>query len=487
MTKSDALFKLIKSLTPEEKKHFELFSTEVLESEGTSYMELYKKIKEYPDNQDYDENELSKKLTSEKLKSNISYFKNYLSNSILKSLRVYDAFHTSFLDVKKSILDIHFLFRKNHLNQALKKIRASKRKAKQHDFDLEYYELCLLERKVLCRTINKIKADIETINCIQEDSKTTLEKIEKTNHFNDLYEESFLNLKQNTRIPSQELQLFVEENSITSDCTKEHFHQAAITYLTYSNHYRSLKQYSECKNYLKKLILMFEERKGMIKEDKDRYINVLNNYLTYCIHLKDYNEFKKYLPELKEERENGIYLNNLITQHRNYLNCLYHIQSRQFKIAIKELFPMLEKWVKRNKNSMTLTRLNTYYYSFAVSYFMVKDYDTSRKWCLKVMNEVKSTVRDLIKIYIHFIYVLNLHELKAYGLLEPEIISLRKTLRKMGRYGEGEQEILKTILKSSTVNKTDRKKLFKDLKQNITNLNMSNSTLSFLKQWIKNR
>ena len=81
MSKSDVLFQLIKSLSRGEKRNFKLLTQ--LTSGDKKYIQLFDAIDK---ESDYDESKIIKDLKDDDFTRQFSVAKNYLYNSILKSL-----------------------------------------------------------------------------------------------------------------------------------------------------------------------------------------------------------------------------------------------------------------------------------------------------------------------------------------------------------------------------------------------------------------
>ena len=86
MTPSEDLFRLIKSLTPNEKGYFKKFSKIHVREGKNNYMMLFEAI----DKQiEYDEKAIINKFSKEQFVKQFPVAKNYLYNLILKALDVY--------------------------------------------------------------------------------------------------------------------------------------------------------------------------------------------------------------------------------------------------------------------------------------------------------------------------------------------------------------------------------------------------------------
>ena len=120
MKQSDDLFKLIKSLSKSEKRHFKLSNTPTKErGKKNVYFQLF----EILDTQkEYSEDELLKILKKDIFsKKNLADVKDYLNTVVLRSLRNFHANRTVDMQLKHMLIDLEILFSKG-LHSQFKKV-----------------------------------------------------------------------------------------------------------------------------------------------------------------------------------------------------------------------------------------------------------------------------------------------------------------------------------------------------------------------------
>lgn len=147
-----------------EKRHFKVFSSHLSdESDSKNYIKLFDVIAKQ---KQYDENSIKKIFKNEPFISNISKSKNYLSDSILKSLEVYHRHENADVIIQSELHRAGILYGKSLYNQAEKHIKKAKRTALAHErytylTVISNWEITILEKNL---NTKKIKAylDIET-------------------------------------------------------------------------------------------------------------------------------------------------------------------------------------------------------------------------------------------------------------------------------------------------------------------------------------
>ena len=130
----------------------------------------------------------------------------------------------------------------------------------------------------------------------------------------------------------------------------------------------------------------------------------------------------------------------------------------------------------------------TFYYSVAITYFMVEDYEKARKWNNMVINMEVKKVRKKVQAAAKFFNIIIHHELKHYLIIETIANNLVNYLKRVNRYGTAENKIISALLKSSKVpSDRDRKKIFKTLASQIDNLEMKNKEIATIQNWFKKK
>ena len=149
MKATDDLFQLIKSLDQSEKRYFKVFATmHIKGSDDNKYVKLFDAI----DNQDeYSESEIRKQFANEKFLNQLHVAKNYLYNTILKSLRLYYSEKSKLNELMDTLRDVQILYDKSLFRQCIKHLE----KAKKIAYAYEKYAqiLAILDwEKTLART-----------------------------------------------------------------------------------------------------------------------------------------------------------------------------------------------------------------------------------------------------------------------------------------------------------------------------------------------
>ncbi|MEM0997008.1 MAG: hypothetical protein AAGN35_08015 [Bacteroidota bacterium] len=166
MRRTDSLFQLVKSLNRTDKRNFRLLTQ--LTSGNKKYLKLFAAI----DRQSvYDENRLLRQFKGDSMVKQFSVTKNYLYNSILRSLAHF--YRGPAVSHSRSALYVRILIDKGLQVQAEKILRkARKRAGSVEDFN-EVLDLIGLEREILRAEENVRDGGEQTVRMAEEERAAT--------------------------------------------------------------------------------------------------------------------------------------------------------------------------------------------------------------------------------------------------------------------------------------------------------------------------
>ncbi|MBL7892568.1 MAG: hypothetical protein JNL63_08055 [Bacteroidia bacterium] len=163
-TPSNELFELIRSMNGSEKRFFKLFSSHLSDTnDSKNYIKLFDAIAKQ---KRHDEKSLKNDFKNDPFLNNFSKSKNYLSDSILKSLEVYHRHENADSIIQSELRRAGILFDKHLFDQAEKHIKKAKQTALEHEkynylAAISNWEITLLEKDLNAKKI-KAYLDIET-------------------------------------------------------------------------------------------------------------------------------------------------------------------------------------------------------------------------------------------------------------------------------------------------------------------------------------
>jgi len=124
MSASNDLFRLIKSLSPSEKRFFKIYSSRHVIGEENNYVKLFDIIDKQ---KQYDEAEIRKHFNNNPFVKYLSKSKAYLHQLILKSLTSYYSQITIDAKLKEQLRQVEILYHKALYDQCIKLLRKVKK------------------------------------------------------------------------------------------------------------------------------------------------------------------------------------------------------------------------------------------------------------------------------------------------------------------------------------------------------------------------
>jgi hypothetical protein len=139
------LFLLIKSLQPEEKRQFHLFTSKYLRNKGNNYLKLFETI----DRMDrYDEDLIREKYKNAVFLKQLHVTKNYLYNLILQSLTLPHLGSASEGPLGEILIHAEILYKKSLYASCLKLVEKGKDLARKKEKPLMLLEFYTLEQRI---------------------------------------------------------------------------------------------------------------------------------------------------------------------------------------------------------------------------------------------------------------------------------------------------------------------------------------------------
>ena len=459
MPTPDTLFELIKSLDKSEKRHFKIYAKRHVLHEENQYMRLFEIIDELDK---YSEKIIKKQLGKTKFSKNLASGKNYLYNLILKSLRTYHSGKSIKVKLQELWLDINILIEKGLLRQAMKLIRKAKKLAYQYQYDIQFLEIALLERKLIRRYTSN-RAD-ELIQSCQEESTACLERVQLQFGILDLYETVFITYRndKDSRQPLDAVITQVNHLVPQANFNKLSFEALNNYHLLHLHHANMTRDYQTGNMHLKALIEFHERHPFLIDEEQERYINHLNNYLNNCFALKHWDEFPSILKKMKSLKAKNTKMKGLIFNNVYYLEMIYHLVREEYQAVIR-MVPEIENGLKKYSESITKSRELTFFYNITIAFFLEKDYQQALDWINRILSEPKLEERQDIQSLARIFEVVLHYELSNHDLVDYLILAANRYLRKKGKRQSAEYMIINRLKQALYADKKKEQAIFQQL------------------------
>ena len=330
MNYTSSVYDLVLSLTKTEKRYFKLFAR--LNKEKSNLIRLFDAISI---NGLHHDKEVKAYFSAQPFIKHFDVYKVHLKDSILQSMRNFHQNRNLHNVLQNNLEDAWFLYEKGLFKQCGKLIERSKQLARESENNTVLLALLDLEYKI------PVAKDIyphnnKKLNQLFKDQNAILTKLHDEFLISYQITSAGLLLKKFEFTCSETdyfelVKVLAELNNserILSSALQRKFYTVKVEF------FMVIHQYTEAKLHVDLLINVFENSNLIIRENIGRYIKALQDRITCCIQLKQFEEALKRNDDLKQapnrfdkiQKRNtkilslidGYYLQNKL---RTYLHC----------------------------------------------------------------------------------------------------------------------------------------------------------------------
>lgn len=464
---SDKLFKLIKSLTKNEKRQFKIFSNRIVSKSGKNFIALFDVIEAM---EKYDEQLIKKKLPVIS-KKQLPNTKAHLYNQILKSLRLSQTQKEGKQTIIELIENARILYNKCLYTDALQIIDKAKIKAKEYDSKILLLEILELEKSALRQSMQE---SIEKrANYIINETQLVAKSIQNINIFSNLavklntyYQKQGFISNQNDLVGVQK---FFKQNLPDYDEKKLSFNELVYLYYALTGYCLYIRDFKKAYEYACKWVNLFDLYKHMKVNYIEMYIKALNVRLVTENKLYKYDEFMqthRKLVAIKRNKEivltKNIYLNLFKTIYIHEIN--RHFMLGEFKSGTR-IVSKLENELNKMIGVLDKNTILIFYYKIACLYFGSSNFNTAIKWLNLIIHEPDTDLREDLHSFARILRLICYFELGDYEMIEMNIrATYRFLLKKQNfvKYHRLIMRFLRDMQNVMSVNEVIEK--FKDLK-----------------------
>lgn len=292
MTPSADLFDLIKSLSPSEKRYFKLFGATVAGKDESAYMKLFDAIDKM---EFYDEAALKEKFKKERFVKQLSVLKNYLLNTIVKSLLHSNSESFPATKLQFDISAIELLYEKGLHKLCYKYISKCKASAYEQQEYTIIDRLCDWETRLL---LSELKID-DAKNIVDEQIDTVtqrLNSLKRKRKAIDIFEFTLENDAANKANEYQHLVNEIADNppQIQNNILENYFHHSSL-----SMFYSVSKELEKRIFHVKAALNDVEKNQHFVEANFRIYVSLLNNYLNALHEKNDIEEIYHFIKTTK--------------------------------------------------------------------------------------------------------------------------------------------------------------------------------------------
>jgi len=457
-TKSDNLFKLIKSLKKSEKRYFKLNTLGESSGDNKKFIKLFDEI----DQQEHFDEDAILANSPEIKPEQLSNIKAHLYKRILQSLRGYHSSKVPEIEIREIIDFAEILYNRCLYAQCVKVLQKAKKKAKKYDYLELLLEIYKLEKQVLIHTVGKDNQ--ERVNNIVSEVQEVNDRINNINTFTNLAAQLNTFYLKAGFIRDQKdyfkIRKYIKsclpayDENVLSLNEKLHLYELLVGY------YFFIQDFNEGYNYAKKWVDLFIDSKEIIASRLDMYIKGINNLMIAQYKLLKYHEFVDTHRKLKEIRNlNYIELNENI-QVKLFKYNYVHEFNRYFMLGDFEIGVAHFNKIKNNIESY-ITRLDRHsriimYYKIACLYFGNDNHREAIAWINRIINEEDVDLREDIHCFARILNLICHYEVGNNDVIEYYIRSTYRFLLKKDDLHNFQKYILNFLKKLNRISSEEQ-------------------------------
>lgn len=400
------LFRLIKSMSMSEKRHFKLYSSGHVGGESKNYLRLFDAICRQ---EEYDEESIRREFEGSSLGKHLAAEKNYLYGHLLESLNAFNREKTFLARHSNYLISIELLFNRGLFSQSQKLIH----KAKTEAYSMEKFStlLYLLRSETLIfinkeddKGLNRSLGEEIRILGIMKAQTTLMQiafnvqiQIDKGKVPEPFLQETLKSLKEN--FPSRpDMQSF----------WVKYYYQSALG-LVYTVQNKHLKRYA-C---YKEINALMDRSPQFIRDIPSVYHINSNNLVNVMCFLGKYDEAKNIVSHQKrfldEHKIKRPALSKIVFLNTSESELFLLYKTKQYTAGaalVNALEPQLRK-IDLNFNPVLFDLM----FMMAVCELMVGNFKAALKWLNRVLNaEREIKFRKQLQINARLLYLLVLFE-----------------------------------------------------------------------------
>lgn len=439
-TPSDKLHRLIRSLVPQEKRHFRLF-IRGKPGQNTKYIQLFEAMAA---EDDFNEEKFKAKIYQNQALESQKYseLKAYLYDLLLKSLQSYDEQQSVEYRLNHLLQSVAALFKRGHYDDCRELLQKAGKIARQYEAFAHQLEVLRWEKHL---AYTQMDADFlhKKLEQLQYEETRTIEQLSNASEYRKVFFSVYATIRREALHRGEDrmerLQNLVRKE-LFSDPDLATSHRARVFYYRALNlyHYAAL-DYEQFYDSGKKLIELLESQLHFLRENLADYIAALSNLILSCGLLRRYDEVRVALDKLQALKP--------ITQddrrkiHRQYFSnkfvlCIY---TGEFEEARQEMARCQEEVLRFDLHDYETA---SFYFQYCCICFGCGDYDQALNYLNNWLNQPRTVGREDLQSLARILSLIIHFEMGNTVLLESLLRSATRFLRKKNRLLELERRFI---------------------------------------------
>ncbi|MBK8965744.1 MAG: hypothetical protein IPM36_03525 [Lewinellaceae bacterium] len=153
----------------------------------------------------------------------------------------------------------------------------------------------------------------------------------------------------------------------------------------------------------------------------------LANYLVFCIAIKDFAGYKRYIGTLENIKADNSDLEAELFQNLRFIQILYYLNTNQLEIAQK-LVPTVERGIKKYAFKINNSRLFALRVNIILVFFAAGEYKKALQHCAVLQQYGKSEQRRDVQLFTNILRHISHFELEEIDALESFVRKYKTNL-----------------------------------------------------------
>lgn len=439
-TPSDKLYRLIRSLSPAEKRYFRLFTGR--SGEGTSkYQRLFEAIASMDV---FDEEALKGKVYKNHPPEGKKYseLKAYLYELILKALQSFDEQQSVEYRLNHLLQSVAVLYKRGHYDDCSDILYKAEKLARQYESFTHLLEIIRWEKQLAYT-----RMDVDFLNRrlehLQFEEDRTLEQMRNVSDYRKAFFQAYTIIKKENRLRGDDLKTQLQ-NIVNQDFLNNPdlagSHKSRTMYYRTLNicHFAAL-EYQQFYETGKKLIALLESQPHFLRENLSDYIAALSNLILSCGLLQKYDEVRQCLEKLRDLKP--ITEDDRRKIHRQYYSnkmalCTY---TGEFEEGRREMERCLRESTAFDHHDYETA---SFYFQYCTICFGCGDFDGALAYLNEWLNQPRSAEREDLQSLARILSLILHVEMGNTLLLESLLRSATRFMQKKNRLYDLEKRFM---------------------------------------------
>ncbi|MBX2890963.1 MAG: hypothetical protein KF734_08560 [Saprospiraceae bacterium] len=441
-TPSDKLYRLIRSLSPTEKRYCKLFMGQKTDGEGKyQYQQLFDAMAEM---EVFDDEFLKHKIYKNQQPEGKKYseLKAYLYEMVLKSLQSFDEQQSVDYRLNHFLQSVAALYKRGHYDDCRDLLHKAAKLARQYESFAHLLEIIRWEKQ-LAYTRMDVDFLHRQLEHLQYEEDRILEQLRNATNYRRAFFQVYTTIKREAQQRGfdrmERLQALVNQGAF-SDPDQAASHKARVTFYRTLNlyHYAAL-EYEQFYDTGKKLIALLESQPHFLRENISDYIAALSNLILSCGLSQRYDEVRECLEKLRaltpitEDDRRKI--------HRQYFTnkfalCTY---TGAFEEARQEMERCLSEASEFDSHDYETA---SFYFQFCTICLGCGDYDRALEYLNEWQNQPRSVEREDLQSLARILALILHFEMGNTVLLDSLLRSATRFLQKKNRLYDLEKRFI---------------------------------------------